>query len=494
MLNRTPHPFPWLAKPAMGETSPEVHHLLQVATHSLLTQFADVCEGALIVDRQARVVWMNEHYPKRLGLKNPEQFLGKPVEAMLPQSLMREVVETGRPIMLDIMNFGAEDAFVVMRMPLRDEQGTVIGGIGLMLLDNARHLAPVVSRYNDICRELNATRQQLALARRAKYNMSSLIGASPNLMEVKAQARRAARNHVSILIQGETGTGKELLAQAIHSASQRAEQPFVAVNIAAIPETLLEAEFFGAVAGAYTGADRKGRDGKFKLAEGGTLFLDEIGDMPLALQAKLLRVLQEGEYEALGSDRLVKSNVRIISATSRDLEQSLADGKFRADLYYRLNVVPLTLPPLRERLGDIPPLCESLLDSISHKYNQPPCELTSEALAYLALYHWPGNVRELQNLLERACMMTDSYVLQLSDIQRFLPKLTPTHQTLKTPMTPELSVAKSTLSLSEQVAHIEQQTIQTALAACHGNKVKAAQQLGISRTSLYEKLAQYGLA
>ena len=493
MLNSLLPPFPWLAKPAMGNTSPEVEKLLHIASHSLLMQFADVCEGALIVDRQARVVWMNEHYPKRLGIKQPQQYLGKPVEALLPHSLMREVVESGKPIMLDIMDFGVDDAFVVMRLPLRDEQGAVIGGIGLMLLDDPRHLAPVVSRYNQICRELKATRQQLALARRAKYTMSSLIGSSPSFVEVKTQARRAARTDVPILIQGETGTGKELLAQAIHSASLRADQAFVAVNIAAIPDNLLEAEFFGAVAGAYTGADRKGREGKFKLAEGGTLFLDEIGDMPLSLQAKLLRVLQENEYEALGSDRLVKSDVRIIAATSRDLEQCIAEGKFRADLYYRLNVVPLTLPPLRERLEDIPPLCETLLDSISHKHNEPPRELSAEALTYLQQHHWQGNVRELQNVLERACMLSDAYILQLADIQRFLPKLTMTSQITKS-KPPQANQLPKASTLAEQMAQMEQQSIQQALQVCQGNKLKTAQYLGISRTSLYEKLALYGLA
>lgn len=483
------NPFPLLIDSTCCDISPEVHKLLNIASHSLLTHFAQLCEGAIIVDRQARVVWMNDHYPIRIGLANPERVIGKPVESVLPNSLMREVVESGKPIMLDIMNFGVDDSFVVMRLPLRDEQGTVIGGIGLMLLDDARHLAPIVSRYNQICRELKVTREQLALARRAKYTMSSLVGNSPSLVEIKTQARRAARIDAPILIQGETGTGKELLAQAIHSASQRADQVFVAVNIAAIPDNLLEAEFFGSVAGAYTGADRKGRIGKFKLAEGGTLFLDEIGDMPLALQAKLLRVLQEGEYEALGSDQLIKSNVRIISATSRNLEQALVEGKFRADLYYRLSVVPLTLPPLREHLEDIPALCELLLDRISHKNNQPPRELSRDALAYLQQHQWTGNVRELQNVLERACMLSDSYILQLADIQSFIPPLA-SFTKVEPTKSPQSTLPRT---LAEHLAQTEQQTIQTVLKACQGNKLKAAKQLGISRTSLYEKLAQYGL-
>lgn len=474
--------------------SVDVSYLLKTASQSLLTHFAEMCEGAVVVDRQARVVWMNEQYPKRLGISDVKSVIGQPVESVLPNSLMREVVEMGRPIMLDIMNFGAE-SFVVSRLPLHDDQGTVIGGIGLILLDDARNLAPLVSRYNQIQQELNDTRQQLALARRAKYTLSSLMGSSAVLTKLKAQARRTAGTNASVLIQGETGTGKELLAQALHNASPRANKPFVAVNIAAIPDALLEAEFFGAVAGAYTGADRKGRQGKFKLAEGGTLFLDEIGDMPATLQAKLLRVLQEGEYEALGSDQLMRTDVRIISATSRDLAQEVAQAKFRADLYYRLNVMPLNMPHLRERLEDIPLLCEHLLDALSHKQGGSPHELSTEALDYLQQYAWPGNVRELQNVLERAAMLAEDFVISLEEIQNLLPQL---HRDTRT-ATPALissdssAIPSNPSTLAQTLAAAEHQAIQAAIQACGGNKLKAANRLGISRTSLYEKLAAYRL-
>ncbi len=492
MLTNAPNPtYPPIVKSDEADYPAEIRQLLKIASQSLLTNIAQLCEGALIVDRQARIVWMNEHYPKRLGLVQPEAAIGQPVESILPQSLMREVVESGRPIMLDIMNFGT-DSFVVLRLPLRDQTGQVIGGIGLLLLDDARNLAPIVSRYNQICRELNDTRAQLALARRAKYTLSSLVGGSSRLMDVKMQARRAARTCAPVLIQGETGTGKELLAQAIHNASQRADKPFVAVNIAAIPDSLLEAEFFGVVAGAYTGADRRGREGKFKLADGGTLFLDEIGDMPLTLQAKLLRVLQEGEYEALGSDRLLQTNVRIVSATSRDLAQDVAQGRFRADLYYRLNVVTLEMSPLRERLEDLPMLCEYLLDSLSHKHGWSTRELAADALSYLAQYDWPGNVRELQNILERASMMSDAYTLTVQDVSRFLPALSEREPpTAVFAMSLPPTTATNPLTLAETIAQAEWQAIHEALQACGGNKAKAAARLGISRTSLYEKLSQY---
>jgi transcriptional regulator with PAS, ATPase and Fis domain len=240
------------------------------------------------VDRDARIVWMNEQYPRHLGFSDPAEAIGKPVEDVIPNSQMRSVVTSGRPIMLDIMEFGSE-SFVVMRLPVRDETGEIIGGFGVVVFDDPRQLAPIVSRFQNLRHELADTRRKLDEARRTKYTFTSFVGASPACLAVKDQARRAARASSPVLILGETGTGKELLAQAIHSASPRAASPFVAVNIAAIPETLLESEFFGVAPGAYTGADRKGRSGKFELAQGGTLFLDEIGDMSPALQAKLLR-------------------------------------------------------------------------------------------------------------------------------------------------------------------------------------------------------------
>ena len=215
----------------------------------------------------------------------------------------------------------------------------------------------------------------------------------------------------TVLLLGDTGTGKELLAHGIHAASRRAARSFVGVNIAAVPDTLLEAEFFGVAPGAYTGADRKGRDGKFKLADGGTLFLDEIGDMPLALQAKLLRVLQEQELEPLGSNQVQKVDVRVIAATSRDLAAMVAGGSFRADLYYRLNVLPIRLPALRERLSDIEALAEALLEDIARRSGLAAKGLSADALDRLATRDWPGNIRELRNVLEQSALMTDDRVL-----------------------------------------------------------------------------------
>ncbi len=462
----------------------DAERIRQRINDTLLAAFSELSEGLLIVDRQARIVWMNESYLRHLGDRRNGSVVGLPVEEVIPNSLMRVVVSSGQPIMLDVMEFGAEP-FVVMRLPVRDEAGEVIGGVGVVVFDDARQLAPVISRFQNLRLELADTRRKLDEARRTKYTFASFVGVSPKCVAVKDKARRAARAFSPVLILGETGTGKELLAQAIHAASPRAGGPFVAVNIAAIPETLLEAEFFGVAPGAYTGADRKGRHGKFELAQGGTLFLDEIGDMSPALQAKLLRALQEKEIEAVGSNRLISVDVRIIAATSRDLRKEVDEGRFRADLFYRLNVMTLDVPPLRERLDDLPLIAESLADALARQLGEPPRSLAPSALDYLARHTWPGNVRELSNTLERALLMSDAERLDAHDFESVLPGVPRAAR----------SVAPATARTLEQVQQdAERSAIAEAIIAAGGNKAQAARSLGISRASLYEKIAALGIA
>ncbi|MBL8403595.1 MAG: sigma 54-interacting transcriptional regulator [Dechloromonas sp.] len=454
--------------------------LRQLASESLLAHYAEYCEGAVIVDAQARVVWMNERYPERLGIAVPACVVGQEIEQVIPNSLMRQVVETGRPIMLDIMEYG-EAAFVVTRLPLHDKAGKVVGAVGFMLYDDPGHVVSLTARYQRLRRDLAETRKKLAEARKTKYTFASFVGAGTASSVVKQAARRAARTAAPVLILGETGTGKELLAQSIHAASVRAEAPFVAVNIAAVPETLLEAEFFGVAPGAYTGAERNGRDGKFKLADGGTLFLDEIGDLSPALQAKLLRTLQEGEFEPVGSNRLMSVDVRVIAATSRDLERMVAEGAFRVDLYYRLNVITLRTPPLRERLEDIALLADYLVDAICRNQGMPPRGIGTGAINRLCRHDWPGNVRELANVLERALLMSDSDTLEADDMESVMP-------TVPVAAAPKV-VGLRPLGMAEAVAQAEREAIRLALISSRGNKAEAARQLGISRAALYEKMA-----
>jgi transcriptional regulator with PAS, ATPase and Fis domain len=297
-------------------------------------------------------------------------------------------------------------------------------------------------------------------------------------MEVKRLARRAALLNAPVLLQGETGTGKELLAHAIHAGGPRAEQPFVTVNVAAVPETLLEAEFFGVAPGAYTGAERKARPGKFELAHGGTLFLDEIGDMPLNLQSKLLRVLQEQEFEPLGSNRVIRVDVRIIAATSRDLETMAGDGRFRKDLFYRLNVLNISVPPLRDRPGDLELLCEHLLEKTGLANGAPGRELSPEAMAALHRHPWPGNVRELHNVLERAVMNTDEHRLEAADFQGLV----------KAAPGPGPADPPPGSSYAETMAQAERRILEAALGACGGRVAEAARRLGIGRATFYKRM------
>jgi len=435
---------------------------------------------------------MNEKYASFLGLKGPEEALGKPVEEILPNSRMREVVQTGKPILLDIMMIH-DQPLVVMRIPLKDDSGKVIGALGFALYDRLQRLKPLVSKFSELQWALANTQKELAQLRHTKYSISSFVGVSPVSLELKHRARRAAQLDTTVLLLGETGTGKELLAHGIHAASGRAGRPFVGINIAAVPDTLLESEFFGVSPGAYTGADRKGREGKFKIADGGTLFLDEVGDMPLQVQAKLLRVLQEQEIEPLGSNKVTKVDVRVIAATSHDLKQLVAEGKFRSDLYYRLNVLPIVLPPLRERVTDLDALCEHLLEQIATRTGMPQRELTPSARALLASYSWPGNVRELRNALEQAGMLTDSLALSAEDFAGILSsgEASAAPAVVPAPKGDDKSQAEEVRPLAESIAELERRSIKAALEKTHGNKALTARMLGISRATLYQKIIDH---
>jgi transcriptional regulator with PAS, ATPase and Fis domain len=361
-----------------------------------------------------------------------------------------------------------------------------------------------MQKFSRLQAELDSARRQLAEQRRTKYTIASFIGSSAAALEVKRQARRVAQTDSTVLLQGETGTGKELLAHAIHAASRRAARPFVGINIAAVPDTLLEAEFFGVAPGAYTGADRKGRDGKFKVADGGTLFLDEIGDMPLPLQSKLLRALQEQEIEPLGSNQVVRVDVRIVAATSRDLAAMMAAGEFRADLYYRLNVLPIQVPPLRDRLPDLEALVEALAEDIARRSGMPHKDLSTEALDLLSAQPWPGNIRELRNVIEQATLMTDDAQLgpaHFAEALRLAPGSVqpPSPAPLSAvPLAPNHSGSAAATGAPALLRPLQQQLDELAIAAIAaalkstgGNRLAAAKLLKMSRAALYDRLARH---
>jgi transcriptional regulator with PAS, ATPase and Fis domain len=485
----------------------DADQVLKLAAQSMFDTFAKTAMGTMVVDREHRIVWISEGYKRFLpALGHAESdFVGRRVEEVVPNTLMAQVIDTGQAILVDLLTNHA-GTFLVSRLPLRNEAGEVIGAFGMVLLDHPETtMQPLIAKFSRLQRELDDARQQLAAERvnqrRPKYTIASFIGASAAALEVKRQARRVALTGSTVLLLGETGTGKEMLAHAIHAASSRAARPFVGVNIAAVPDTLLEAEFFGVAPGAYTGAERKGREGKFKLADGGTLFLDEIGDMPLPLQSKLLRALQEQEIEALGSNRVERVDVRIIAATSRDLAAMVAEGSFRADLFYRLNVLPIRLPPLRERLQDLEALVDVLADDIARRSGLPHKALSGEALDLLAQQAWPGNIRELRNVLEQATLMTDDpaltpqhFAAALRLDAAVLPPVPPVQRSdAALPPPPVLpgALAAEPRPLPEQVAELERSAMAAALRSTRGNRMAAARLLKISRAAFYDKLLRY---
>jgi two-component system NtrC family response regulator len=311
-----------------------------------------------------------------------------------------------------------------------------------------------------------------------RYRIEGIIGESGPMLEVLSIVRRVAPSEATVLIRGESGTGKELIAKAIHFASPRAQGPLVKVNCAALPETLLESELFGHEKGAFTGAITA-RQGRFELANGGTIFLDEIGDLPVHLQAKLLRVLQEREYEKVGSSRPVKVNVRILTASHRPLEALIKAGQLREDLYYRLNVVTILIPPLRERRLDISLLIEHFLRRFAEKNGKTIHGLTREARDILLRYDYPGNVRELENIIERAVVLTRDDVIGSSDLPLTVQE-------------PEIADGGRETNLTVAVEALERRMIRDALAQSDGVQTRAAEQLGLGERVLRYKLAKYG--
>ena len=314
---------------------------------------------------------------------------------------------------------------------------------------------------------------------RERYDFSHIIGNSNPLRQVYEQVTQVARTNTTVLLRGESGSGKELIAHAIHYNSLRANKPFIKVSCAALPETLIESELFGYEKGAFTGAQNR-KKGRFELAEGGTLFLDEIGDLNISTQIKLLRVLQEREFERLGGTETIKSNVRLVAATNKDIEKAIAEGEFREDLYYRLNVFAIFMPPLRERKSDVLLLADHFLDKYAREHGKRIKRISTPAIDMLASYHWPGNVRELENIIERAVLVCETNVIH----GHHLP---PTLQTA------EGSGTVTRLSLETAVEAYERDLIQDALKTTRGNRKRAAQLLDTTERIIGYKVKRYGI-
>lgn len=329
--------------------------------------------------------------------------------------------------------------------------------------------------------EINAYKDDLDARELSSQNrgISNIIGNSAAINNLKSDILRIADSPSSVLITGESGTGKELVAQAIHYHGDRSAKPFIKVNCAAIPNTLLESELFGYVDGAFTGARRGGKMGKFELANRGTIFLDEIGDMPLPMQSKLLRVLQEREFERLGSESIIRVDIRVIAATNQDLPSMIKEGNFREDLYYRLNIINLHISPLRERKDDIPILINYFIKNLSKKLKRTITEISDEAVNMLVAYDWPGNVRELVNALESAINFSHTYVLESEDLPLLLRE--------------NKSINVHQGALQTKLAGEEERMLISVLEQCDGNRKAAAEILGVSKSTLYRMMKKYQL-
>ena len=434
-------------------------------------------ERIVVVDKDGIITMMSKSYKKFLNEMHPE---GKHVTDVIENTRLHIVVGTGIEEIGEIQILNGHKA-IAMRMPIK-ENDKVVGAIGKILFKDINELISLSKKTNNLEKELKKLKNELDRERNNKYSFENLVGNSEAIKKVKSLALKVSKTDSNVLINGESGTGKELFVHAIHSASNRRFNPFVKINCAAIPKELIESELFGYVDGAFTGAKKGGKVGKFEAAQNGTLFLDEIGDMPLNMQSKLLRVLQEKEFERVGSNEVIETDVRIIAATNKDLLKLVKSNEFREDLFYRLNVMNIILPTLRERKEDIEMLSNALISNIGDRLNIYVESITDEALNYLMNYNWPGNIRELENILERAInLLGNKFIIEEKHLPLFLTK----KRTNK--------FVRKSKNLKILIENLERETIKECLEETGFNKNQAAKILNISRVSLYKKIEKYNL-
>ncbi|HEY3367269.1 MAG TPA: sigma 54-interacting transcriptional regulator [Symbiobacteriaceae bacterium] len=437
-------------------------------------------DGVAVSDTAGIVVYVNEANTRITGLKAAE-VINRPVREVVPDSHLLDAIGSGHELVGVRTRVGGHAGFkevVSNIVPLRDEKGAMIGAVSVF-----RDMTEVLA----LSAQLLEARNTIALL---KDYLSAgaeaegvVVGRNPVAQRAFTLAFRAATVNSPVLIEGESGTGKEVVARLIHAKSDRAGRPFIALNCAAVPETLLESELFGYDEGAFTGARRGGRAGLFEMADGGTLFLDEIGDMEQGMQAKLLRALQGGEFRRLGSGSVRKADVRIISATHQPLQEMVANGLFREDLYYRLRVVRIALPPLRERREDLALFVAHALKRACARLGRPEAKLDQTALRQLLLYSYPGNIRELENLVEQAVVLDDDGIIAEDDL--------PAEVAVRS----EVAAGRLDLRFDEPVPaweHVERALLEAGLRH-YASKSALAAHLGMGRATLYRKLQKHGL-
>ena len=430
---------------------------------------------AIAKEKDIAVVVTDQRMPRMTGLE-----LLRAVRDLRPDAVGIIITAfTDVDVLIEAINLGRIYRYVTKPWDSKELRGILIQAMERFhLVRENRRLAEQLEQYAGV----------LSREAHGEFNYGEIVGDSPALREVLAKVEQVAQTAATVLLRGETGTGKELAARAIHINSPRESRPFVRVNCAALAPGVLESELFGHEKGAFTGAVAR-RPGRFELADGGTLFLDEVGDLPAEVQVKLLRVLQEREFERVGGVDTIKVDVRLISATHRDLEKLVAEGKFRQDLYYRLNVFSITLPPLRERPADIASLCEHFIQKFAQTSGKVVRGVEPAALATLGAYPWPGNVREMENVIERAMILTKGPMLSAADLDfGRRPAATPA------PVTPApVETGDGGRSLYKRLSEQERSEIVAAVERSQGNIAHAARALGINRSTLYYRMRKHGL-
>ncbi len=430
-------------------------------------------EGILAIDDTGVVTYANGFFLNILQL-SADDLLGKKVWEALPGCRLYDTVLQGHSQWGENLKISGRD-FLIMRFPIKKD-GRIVGAVVKTIFPDMATAKGIANRVIHPSKAVEP--------RRPLFTCMDIIGETPSMLAAKKLARKAARTDSTLLITGESGTGKEVFAQAVHNRSMRREGPFVKVNCAAIPENLLESELFGFVDGSFTGAMRGGKPGKFELAEGGTIFLDEIGDMSLAMQAKLLTVIQEKEVERIGGTKPIALNVRISAATNKELPKMVREGRFREDLFYRLKVLEIPLPALKERMEDIPMIVDYLIKKINRRIGSDIQGVTPASMKCMMSYNWPGNVRELENIIEQAINLSEEAYIDLTGL-------------LKAPREGWCAEGAGEVNggrkFQESVSDTERGLILDALARSNGNKAKAARLLNMQRSVLYKKMARLNI-
>jgi len=435
-------------------------------------------ESVVVVDGQARIRYIPPVHERFFGIPHGEA-IGKKVTDVIENTQLHEVVRTGKAEIGKLQVMGGVTR-VVARIPMTDN-GKTVGALGRVMFKGPESVVALGNEVAQLRSKVEFYRNELTGLKRRTFGLDKMVGNSDAIRQLKADIAKVAPLSVPVLIIGESGTGKELAAHAIHALSPRSENPMVFVNAAALPASLVESELFGYEAGAFTGAEKKGRKGKFELADQSSLFFDEIGDMPSDVQVKLLRVLQDGIFERVGGDRPRHSDFRLISATNRDFQDMIGNGEFRLDLYYRISGVTIRMPSLRERPEDIPDLVQSFLLAFAERHHTSAKGVDARVYGYLKELPWPGNVRQLLHEVEKAAIFCDGPEITLDNFRLMSPPPVATAEIVpRTPVTGRMQDA---------IEELEKTMVRDAMLKHKGNKSKVAEELGISRAYLYKKLS-----